>query len=95
MSDPISRACGATERTGVANLGALLGGVLQALSSSPLEGDLWLVAARLRRRLSGFDEEVERYLQASFRYTREMTYSGDRSASSSLLRLRWFSRPKR
>ena len=35
------------------NLGALLGGVLEALSSSPLEGDLWLAAARLRRRLSG------------------------------------------
>ena len=33
-----------------------------------------MVAARLRRRLSGFDEEAERYLQASFRYTPREIY---------------------
>jgi hypothetical protein len=61
------------------NLRALLGGALQALSSSPMEGDLWLIAARLRWRLEGFDDVAEQYLDASFRYTpREIQLLVDR-----------------
>ncbi len=67
MSDRYLESLWSDKKDRRANLGALLKGVLQALSSSPLEGDLWLAAARLRRRFSGFDEQAERYLAASFR----------------------------
>jgi hypothetical protein len=69
LSDPFLKTMWNDDRDRRGTLGALLGGVLQALASSPLEGDLWLAAARLRRSLMGFDEEGERYLTASFRYT--------------------------
>jgi hypothetical protein len=74
MSDPYLETLWSDRKDRRGNLGSLLGGVLRALSTSPLEGDLWLVAARLRRRLNGFDEEAERYLQASFRYTPREIY---------------------
>jgi hypothetical protein len=52
-------------RTAVATLAD---GILNALSASPMNGDLWLAAARLRRRQVGFDDIARQYLEASFRY---------------------------
>jgi hypothetical protein len=67
-----------------ASVDGLLQGVLNALSTSPLSGDLWLVAARLRRRLNGFDETAAHYLEASFRYApREEFLALDRLVLSS------------
>jgi hypothetical protein len=74
MSDRYLETLWSAEKDRRSNLGSLLKGVIQAVSSSPLEGDLWLAAARLRRRLSGFDEQAERYLEASFRYTPREIY---------------------
>ena len=72
------------DKTRRASVDILLQGVLGALSTSPLSGDLWLVAARLRRRLNGFDETAAHYLEASFRYApREEYLALDRLVLSS------------
>jgi hypothetical protein len=57
----------------------LLNGFIEALGSSPLSGDLWLGAARLERRLNGYDEAAQHYLEASLRYApREVNLAADR-----------------
>lgn len=68
MSDTYLKSLWTSDADRRATIGMLLNGVLEALTTSPLDGDLWLAAARLRRRQNGFDEVASRYLEASFRY---------------------------
>src|SRR5262245_39737361 len=68
MSDAYLKSLWTSDADRRATIGILLKGVLKALATSPLDGDLWLAAARLRRRQNGFDELAARYLEASFRY---------------------------
>lgn len=47
----------------------MLEALRQALAMAPALGDLWFLAASLHRRLFGFDETVQRYLELSFTYS--------------------------
>jgi hypothetical protein len=79
MSDEFLEGFSQNTRDLRSNLGVLLRGSLEALASSPLSGDLWLAAARIERRLNGYDEAAARYLAASVRYApREVHLAADR-----------------